>query len=111
MTEDKWIELLERIDRQFTMLDRTIEDVPMGPGEIESVVFEGGPMGRLKIERTVKPVVLDKKQHFSNRSGAGTTTEYTYSDTEKSDRVRLYKFNERTDEWDEIDATALTAKG
>lgn len=110
MTEDKWIELLERIDRQFTMLDRVIEDIDGQPGEVESVVFEG-PMGKMKIERTVRPVVLDKKQHYTNRAGGGTTTEYIYSPTEKSDRVKAYKMDPRTEEWVEIDAGAFGARG
>lgn len=110
MTEDKWIELLERIDRQFTMLDRTIEDVPSGPGEIETVVFQG-PMGTMKVERTVRPVVLDKKQHFTNRAGAGASTEYTYSPTEKSDRVKVFRQDPRNEEWVEIDGSALTPSG
>ncbi len=110
MTEDKWIELLEQIDRKFTMLDRTIEDVPTGPGEIETVVFEG-PMGKMKVERTVKPVVLDRKQRYSNRLGAGASTEYTYSETEKSDRVRLFRYDAKADDWIEIDAGAIGARG
>lgn len=110
MTEDKWIELLERIDRQFTMVDRTIEDVPTGPGEIETVVFQG-PMGTMKVERTVRPVVLDKKQHFTNRAGAGASTEYVYSPTEKSDRVKVYRQTPTTEEWVEVDGDALAGRG
>ncbi len=110
MTEDKCIELLERIDRQFTMLDRTIEDVPNGPGEIETVVFQGA-MGTMKVERTVRPVVLDKKQRFTNRAGAGASTEYTYSPTEKSDRLKVYRQDPRTEEWVEVDGDVLTARG
>ncbi len=110
MTEDKWIELLERIDRQFTMLDRTIEDVPNGPGEIETVIFQA-PMGVMKVERTVRPVVLDRKQHFTNRAGGGASTEYIYSDTEKSDRMKVYRQNPRTEEWEEVDDAALAPRG
>ena len=106
MNEDKWIELLERIDNKFTMTDRTIEDLEDSPGHIETVVFKG-PQGMMKIERTVRPVVLDKKVRFSNRIGGTQSTDYTYHPTEKSDRVRLFTQNPHTEEWTEMDVAAV----
>jgi hypothetical protein len=106
VTDEKWHELLERIDRVFKMTDRTIEELGDGPGEVERVEFTG-PQGEMLIERTVRPVVLDRKMKYSNRIGAPPTVQYTYSPTEKSDRVRLYRKNTATGEWDELDLDAM----
>lgn len=105
MTLDRWIELLERIDRTFTITDRTIEEFEDGPGEVETIFFRA-PSGEMRLERTVRPVVLSKKVKFSNRVGAAPTTQYTYSDSETSDRVRLFQRGTAGD-WVEVDFAAM----
>lgn len=105
MTDERWIELLERIDRAFGVTDRTVEEVDDPRGEIETVTFHG-PQGEMKLERTVKPVVLSRRMRYSNRIGAPPTVEYTYSPTEKSDRVRLFRALP-SGEWEELDLDAM----
>jgi hypothetical protein len=50
---------------------------------------------------------VDKKTHFSNRAGGSTHVEYIYSKTESTSRVRLYRWNEATSDWVEVDAAEL----
>jgi len=61
----------------------------------------------MKLARTTRPLVVDKKTHFSNRIGGGTHVEYIYSKTESTSRVRLYRWNEGKSDWDEVDAAEL----
>lgn len=105
MTLDRWIELLERIDRTFTITDRTIEEFEDGPGEVETIFFHA-PAGDMRLERAVRPVVLSKKVKFSNRVGAAQTTQYTYSESETSDRVKLF-LRAASGEWTEVDFGAM----
>jgi hypothetical protein len=72
----------------------------------ETVVWTG-PQGKMKLARTTRPLVVDKKTHFSNRIGGGTHVEYIYSKTESTSRVRLYRWNEATSDWVELDAAEL----
>ncbi|MEA3464120.1 MAG: hypothetical protein U9R14_03535, partial [Patescibacteria group bacterium] len=58
----------------------------------------------IKLEFVSKPVVLDKKTTYSNRIGSETKVDYVYSDTEKSNRLMAYKWDEGEDKWIEIDA-------
>ncbi len=60
--------------------------------------------------RTTKPLVVDKKMHYSNRAGGESHVEYVYSKTETTSRVRLYKWSDALSDWEEIDATALTGQ-
>ncbi len=105
MTLDRWIELLERIDAKFTISDRTIEEFDDQPGEVETVYFRA-PMGEMRLEREVRPVVLQKKMRYSKRTGAAPTAEYTYSDSETSDRVRLFQ-RAASGAWVEVDFAAM----
>ena len=77
------------------------ENLDPGPGEIEYIIFNG-PSGKIKLERTVKPAVLDKKGLGSKRIGSLTKVEYIYSDTDKVDIFKAYKWE--NDGWVEIEA-------
>ena len=74
----------------------------------ESVVWQS-PQGRMKLTRTTRPLVVDKKLHYSHRIGGGSSVEYVYSKTESTSRIRLFKWSERLNDWEEIDAGALGA--
>jgi hypothetical protein len=102
---DRWIEMLERIDTTFKITDRTIEEFEDQPGEVETVFFRA-PMGEMRLEREVRPLVLQKKMRYSKRMGAAPTAEYVYSDSETSDRVRLWK-RKPSGEWEEVDFAAM----
>ena len=54
-----------------------------------------------------RPLVVDKKLHYSNRAGGGSYVEYVYSDTETTSRIRLYRWSDALNDWDEIDASAF----
>ena len=112
MDHDKWEGLKEELRRKFKILEEKIEDILsetqdglVKQGVAEVLIFEG-PMGKIKLVRENRPVVLDKKFIYSHRAGQSARTEYTFSDTEFSHKLRVYKWDE-DDEWKEVDAAGF----
>jgi len=106
MNDQRWEEVLRRLDKQFGDLEfDEIEDEETHT-VTESVVWKS-PLGRMKLARATRPLVVDKKVHFSNRAGGGTHVEYIYSKTETTSRVRLFRWSDASSDWQEMDAADL----
>jgi hypothetical protein len=106
LNDEKWYYLLEEIDRKFGIEEKDTEEVPERRMMIETAVFTGAG-GRMKLERTTRAVVLERQVKFSKRIGGETIEKYVYSDTEKTHRVILYKWDEERGTWQEIDFRKL----
>jgi hypothetical protein len=102
LNDERWDELLYKIGLKSGPLDRKVETVDEGRTTVETVLFET-PMGKMKLQRVSRPVVVEKKMRYSRRIGGSASPEYVYSDTDKSYRVALYRWNEEESAWDEID--------
>jgi hypothetical protein len=102
MNDERWEELLYKIGLKSGPLDVKVDTMDEGRTKIETVVFQTA-MGKLKLQRTSKPVVVERKTRYSKRIGGATDEEYVYSETDKSYRVALYRWNEEESAWDEVD--------
>lgn len=110
MTEEKWLEIKDMVKEKFTVLEEKTEPIEIivgleekqKIGDKEILIFEG-PMGKTKIEYIVKPVVLDKKEHYSKRMGTSANTEYILSDTEFVRRIEAYTYLNNI--WEKIDTS------
>ena len=101
MDDERWEELVNQIERKLKILEKKSLTGQDGRTKIEQIVF-AGPEGKMKLERSTKPLVLDKKVHYSKRIGSAPAVEYVYSPTEKVQRVQLYKWSEKDQDWEEI---------
>lgn len=100
MLEERWGEILDKILSRFDVLEHTKEKEDIA--EIETIIFQS-PLGKIKLVRILKPVVLDKKVIGANRMGKSKAQyEYVYSETEKTDNLEAYK--ETDGEWEVISA-------
>lgn len=113
MQDDKWEALKEELHRKFKVEDEHFEDLevetadgPVKQGKAEVIIFPT-PMGKVKLVRESRPVVLDKKLFYSHQQGKAARTEYTFSDTEFSHKIKAYKWDDDNDDWKEIDAAAF----
>lgn len=106
MLQGKWEDLLDKIEKLFGFIEHTTDEYPERRMTVETAVFDGAS-GRMKLERTVKPVVLDKKTTYSKRIGGEVTTEYVLSDDEFVDTVKFYKWDRLAREWKQIDPADL----
>ncbi len=111
MTNERWENLIEMIEAKFGLDQRRQEELDLGEnaagkpvkGEIEIIEFKG-PLGKMKLERTTKPLVLDKKTHYTRRIGSQTKIDYVYSETEKVHQMKAYRWN---GEWEEVKAEGV----
>jgi len=109
MTDERWDQFIEMAKGKFQNVSVRQEDL-LGPtgevqGKSEVVKLTIPGMGDFQVVRENRPVVLDKKMHYSHRQGDTARTEYVLSDTEFSHKVRVYK--DVDDEWEEISADTL----
>ena len=106
MHDDKWNDTVAMIKSKFRVLAQTREDIADIPnGFVELIEFET-PQGKMKLERTTSPAVLDKKTVYSKTSARASSIEYTYSKDEVSHRLKAYRFDEGIGEWEEVKAVA-----
>ncbi len=104
MTQEKWQQLIGRIKDDFKVIKHEQKDGAYEGESFEEIVFQG-PVGEMKLVRTVKPRVLGEKTRYSNRIGSSTGIEKIYSDTETVDVVKLWR--DQNGEWVEVDVSAL----
>lgn len=104
MTLEKWQDILGNIKDNFKYENESEEHLDDEGGvDIHSIEFQG-PLGRMRLEYVSKPVILDKKTTYSKRIGSETQVDYVYSETEKSGKLMIYKWDESQDDWVEVDA-------
>lgn len=105
MTDDRWQEFIESAEDKFTNVGVTIENNDNGSNNVVEFTLPASG-DRFKVVRENRPVVLEKKQHYSHRAGDTARTEYILSDTEFSHKVKVYKEDNYGD-WEEINAESL----
>ncbi|MDI6808364.1 MAG: hypothetical protein QME66_05210 [Candidatus Eisenbacteria bacterium] len=105
MKDEKWYSLLDDIRDKFGTIDEQVQSFDQGRTKVETIVFEGAS-GKMKLERTARPLLLEKKVHFSKRIGSRPTIEYVSSETEKIEKVKLFRWDQN-EGWVEISLTDL----
>jgi len=112
MTTEKWDDIKTMIQDKFEVLENKVEPVELKTGLDEKqkigdkqVLIFISPMGKVKLEFATKPVILDKKEHYSKRMGIASKTEYVLSEDEFTHRLDAYL--EKEGEWEKIDPTTF----
>ncbi|MHA1372139.1 MAG: hypothetical protein ACTSRA_20770, partial [Promethearchaeota archaeon] len=83
MQQEKWNEIKDKIRNQFEIIEekketlklKTNVDKEQKIGDKDIIIFIS-PIGKVKLEYIVKPVILEKKEHYSKRAGITSRTEY-----------------------------------
>ena len=109
MNQEKWLDIKLDIKEKFGIKEEKKEETELGEKEDgtkfmeekETIEFDP-PMGRIKLEKIIKPKVLDKKTLYSRRAGSNIEVEYIYSQDELVCQFKAYKFDENKNEWEEI---------
>jgi hypothetical protein len=107
MNDEKWYELVEAIREKLGIEEEKTEDLiiesrgeKIKRGKKEIIVFNGAA-GKMKLEREVKPIVLEKKLHYHRRKD-DAQAEYVFSPDEFSYNVNAYVWDETLAEWQKI---------
>jgi len=99
MTLERWEDILEQVRTNFHVEDEgSYDDEDFGGMTTQYIEFSG-PLGLLRLEFEIKPLLLNTKTHYHKRIGSETTVDNVYSKTEKTYTLGVYKYDEATDEW------------
>ena len=115
MHDAKWENLIFMIEEKFGISSRKKEEIEVAKtsqnipifGEKESIEFTT-PRGKMKLERIAKPKIIDKKVLSTKRIGGKVAVDYVYSEEEKTYEVKLYRFDEKENNWQEVNLEAIT---
>ena len=112
MNTELWGDIRNRLEDQYgelvvEKLSETREDDTGQKltSEIERIEFETA-QGKMRVELVTAPMILDKKTHYTHTAGARANVEYVLSDTEKTQRIRAYRYDDDTDDWIEINTSS-----
>ena len=107
MSPEKWVKIVGNIKDNFELEDEGEQHIDDEGGvDIKYIVFNG-PLGKIRLEYIIKPVILDKKTTYSRRIGSETKVDYVYSEDDKSHQMIAYKWSNENDDWMEMDASAF----
>ena len=111
MNDEKWADLLVQIKNMFGIISQETEDVTKIEndgsekiiGSLEKVVFEND-LGKMMVTRKSSPLVVGRNENYHRKGIAATS--FIYSPTEKSHHLAAYKWNESSQDWEEISLKA-----
>ena len=109
MTDEKWQTLINQAKKDFSDVSYETEDLfAESNGEMvkqgtQDILQFTNDQGTFKVVRQNRPVVLEKKMHYSHRAGDAARTEYVLSDQEMSHKVLFHMLND-LDEWEQIES-------
>ena len=113
MTDEKWQQLVETAQKNFKGVKLYAEDLiletqdgPQKKGTQDVLEFGLPQGGKYRLVRENKPIVLEKKELYSHRAGQTAQTQYKFSATEFSHRLRVYKEVD-FDDWEEVTLDTL----
>jgi hypothetical protein len=111
MTREKWEAIKGKVLDAFEIIDKGVEHFDEEGGvDVDFVEFTS-PLGKTRLEFVEKPLVTGKKTLYSHRGGSDTGVEFVYSPTEKSSRMKAYKWDENDSNWVEIEGEKFSFSG
>jgi hypothetical protein len=104
MTKEKWEAIKGKILDAHEVIDQGVEHYDEEGGVDVDFIEFNSPLGKTRLELVEKPLVLDKKTVYSHRGGSNTGVEFVYNPTEKSSRLKIYRWDDNAADWVEINA-------
>lgn len=107
MNLEKWEQIKNKVLDGFDVINQDTFQDKDKHGYKEIIEFIG-PIGEIKLEMSIRDLILDKHTNYSNRIGSNVSVDYKYSDTEKTYRLNAYR--KIAGEWEEIDSSAFVSE-
>ncbi len=98
MTEEKWYDILSRIEEKYEIEERGEDEDPQTFTKIERVIFTG-PVGKIKIERVSHPKRINTKTMYSKRAGVASAMQDEYDMNDIIQSMHVYRWDEAEDDW------------
>jgi hypothetical protein len=110
MDDQKWERLTFLIEQRCKILLHRKEGFEIAKtstgqpimAEREFIEFES-PLGKMKLEKILKPKVIDKKVLSSKRIGGRVAVDYVYSSEEFVSEIKIYCWDNQKESWQEAD--------
>ncbi|MEK7580108.1 MAG: hypothetical protein AAB465_00625 [Patescibacteria group bacterium] len=110
MNPEHWEDIIEKIKNKFSDAahvkeDFVVEENNTGEkimGERERIEFVS-PVGKIRLEKIRKPMVLDKRVLYSKRIGSDIKVDRVYSDKDMVEHINIYRLNETENVWIKLD--------
>lgn len=104
MNIDRWQQIVEMIKSTFEVEETgTTDSEERGGTETEYIIFTG-PMGRLKLEFSTHPALVDTKTKYTKRIGSDIVIENRYSSTDTVSNLVVWKWDDDSDDWQAFEA-------
>jgi hypothetical protein len=103
MTEERWLDLRQKIISGYTVLDQGEESTAIAGEKVNFIEWEM-PGKEMRAEYHTRPKVLEKKTFYSNRIGSDIKEEFVYSNDEQVSFAKFFQKNSEDMEWQEIEA-------
>lgn len=102
MTDERWLDLLEKLQSEGKIQDRGTEQIEGRPGTVDWVDVDSA-LGTLRISRSSEPKKLGERAIYSKRGSSTATVTSQYDEHDIIHVFRVERYDEKTDEWVEID--------
>lgn len=110
MNPQTWEKIVYLAEEKFGLKKKEEEDFVVAEslqgqkimGKKEIIEFES-PQGLMRLEFVIEPKIIGKKVLSSRRIGSRVKEEYIYSQDEYIYKLKSYKFDPETNEWQEIE--------
>lgn len=107
MTPERWQEVKEMIQRQYTVEYAETEELEGEPGSMEVLEFDG-PLGFMRLEYVTQPRRTGRRVHSAGRPGSVSHEEVLYSTTENTQHLQVFAWNDNDERWVEVDQSKMT---
>lgn len=106
MTDDRWHDLLGRLQDDGKVQSRETVELEGRPGNVERVVVES-PLGRLRLSRTTEPKRLGEKAFYSKRGGSTMNVQASY---DESEQIHVFTVEQASPDgtWETLDVKGLS---
>ena len=110
MNDERWEELKKNLKKKFLVSEEKTEDLIMDTGEgmvkhgEQNEIVVTAPIGKIKLVREIRPLVLEKKLQYTHQQGSSAHAVYKFSETEKTYKLRFFKWDDNEFDWLELKA-------
>ena len=108
MTYERWQEIITHAQKQYPEAQVGKEELPDGPGSREFIEMKTSG-GKVRLELWIRPKVLEKKTLYSHRMHSAATVQYKYDESEHALTLHAYRWDDVTNDWQEMSAERLAA--